>query len=52
MENLSERIYGIVSVYGPKLIGAIITLIVGMWLISVLTRALRKRFEKQNMEPS
>jgi len=52
MENLSERIYGIVSVYGPKLIGAIITLIIGMWLISVLTRALRKRFEKQNMEPS
>ncbi len=52
MENLSEQIYGIVSVYGPKLIGAIITLIIGMWIISVLTRALRKRFEKQDMEPS
>ncbi len=52
MENLSEQINEIVFVYGPKLIGAIITLIIGMWIISVVTRSLRKRFEKQNMEPS
>lgn len=52
MENLSEQIYGIVMVYGPKLIGAIITLIVGMWIISVLRNVLRKRFEKRNVDPS
>lgn len=52
MENLSEQIYDIVMSYGPKLIGAIITLLVGMWIISIITRMLRKRFEKQNVDPS
>jgi len=52
MENLSDRIYDITMTYGPKLIGALITLIVGLWIISVLRGVLRKRFEKQNMEPS
>jgi len=52
MENLSEQIYDLVMVYGPKLIGAIVTLIVGMWIISILRNALRKRFEKKNVDPS
>ena len=52
MENLSEQIYGIVMTYGPKLIGAIVVLIVGMWVISILRSALRKRFEKRNVDPS
>ncbi|WP_346858879.1 mechanosensitive ion channel domain-containing protein [uncultured Draconibacterium sp.] len=52
MENLSEQLYSIIMVYGPKLIGAIITLLIGMWVISVLRKALRSRFEKQNVDPS
>ena len=52
MENLSEQIYEIVMEYGPKLIGAIITLIIGMWVIAVISKALRKRFEKKNVDPS
>ena len=52
MENLSEQIYELVMYYGPKLIGAIITLIIGMWIISILRSALRKRFEKKNVDPS
>jgi small conductance mechanosensitive channel len=52
MENLSEQLYGAIMSYGPRLIGAIITLILGLWIISVLRGVLRKRFEKQNMEAS
>jgi small conductance mechanosensitive channel len=52
MENLSEQIYGIVMEYGPKLIGAIITLIIGMWIISIIRGMLRKRFEKKEVDPS
>lgn len=52
MENLSEYIYEIVMKYGPKLIGAVVTLVVGMWLISIIRNILRKRFEKQNVDPS
>lgn len=52
LENLSEQIYGIIIDYGPKLIGAIITLIVGIWLISIIRKAVRRRFEKQDVDPS
>lgn len=52
MENLSEQIYDVVMFYGPKLIGAIITLIIGMWIISIIRNTLRKRFEKKNVDPS
>ncbi|MFV0589906.1 MAG: mechanosensitive ion channel family protein [Draconibacterium sp.] len=52
IEILSQQIYSIVLVYGPKLIGAIITLIIGMWVISVLRNALRKRMEKKEVDPS
>lgn len=47
LENISKQIYDLIVVYGPKLIGAIITLIVGMWVISIIRSALRKRFEKE-----
>ncbi|WP_340111601.1 mechanosensitive ion channel family protein [Maribellus mangrovi] len=52
MENLSEQIYGIVMEYGPKLIGAIVTLIIGMWVISIIRGVLRKNFEKREVDPS
>ncbi|HYQ58286.1 MAG TPA: mechanosensitive ion channel domain-containing protein [Draconibacterium sp.] len=52
VNNLSEQIYDLVMTYGPKLIGAIITLIIGLWAISAIRNALRKRFEKQELDPS
>ncbi|WP_319270842.1 mechanosensitive ion channel domain-containing protein [uncultured Draconibacterium sp.] len=52
VNNLSERLYDLVMTYGPKLVGAIITLIIGLWVISILRGAIRKRFEKQNVDPS
>ncbi|KJF42876.1 mechanosensitive ion channel family protein [Draconibacterium sediminis] len=52
VNKLSEQIYDLVMFYGPKLIGAIVTLIVGLWIISILRKAIRGRFEKQNVDPS
>lgn len=52
INSLSEQLYGIIMVYGPKLIGALITLVIGLWVISLFRGVLRKRFEKSNMEPS
>ncbi|MCF6358855.1 MAG: mechanosensitive ion channel, partial [Draconibacterium sp.] len=52
IQNLSEKIYDAVLNYGPRLIAAILVLIIGMWVISILRNILRKRFEKQDMEPS
>jgi small conductance mechanosensitive channel len=52
VQNISDKINGIIMDYGPRLIGAIITLIIGMWLISLIRKAMNRRFEKREMEPS
>ncbi len=51
-QSISQTIHDVIMNYGPRLIGAIITLIVGMWIISILTKAISKRFEKKEMDPS
>lgn len=50
--SISETIYLVIMNYGPRLIGAIITLIIGWWIIKIIQRLLRKKFEKREMEPS
>ncbi len=55
MENLElipQRIYDVVLTFGPKLIGAIIVLIIGLWTIKVVQKTLRKGFEKREMDAS
>ncbi|NQU84308.1 MAG: mechanosensitive ion channel [Mariniphaga sp.] len=47
-----EKINEIIIVFGPKLVGALITLIIGLWIISIIRKAIRKQFEKRDMEPS
>ena len=51
-QSTSEKLYDLVLIYGPRLIGALLTLIIGMWVISIIRRIIRKRFEKRDMEPS
>lgn len=52
VEAISQSIYNVIVMYGPKLIGAIITLIIGWWIIKIIQNTLRKTFEKKEMEPS
>ncbi|MDX8341614.1 mechanosensitive ion channel [Draconibacterium sp. IB214405] len=52
VNSLSEQLYDLVMFYGPKLVGAIITLIIGLWVISIIRSSLRKRFEKKELDPS
>jgi small conductance mechanosensitive channel len=47
-----EKINDVVITFGPRLIGAIITLIIGWWIIKIIQRSMRKSFEKREMEPS
>lgn len=42
----------LIFAYGPKLIGAIVVLIVGMWVIKFLTRLATKVMDKRNMDAS
>lgn len=55
MENLNEiletaKTY--LSLYGLKLIGAIIALIIGLWIIKILVKNLRKGLTKRLNDPS
>ncbi len=52
IEAISQTIYDVIVTYGPKLIGAIITLIIGWWIIKIIQKTTRKTFEKREMEAS
>lgn len=52
MEINFEKIQELIMVYGPKLIGAILTLIIGWWIIRIILRVLRIRLEKREIDPS
>lgn len=48
----SDKIMDFVLTYGPKLIGAIITLVVGLWVIKMVMNGIVKSFRKREMDPS
>ena len=55
MENYQvylDQAVGLIMVYGPKLLLAIVTLIVGLWIIKSLTKASSKVMKKGDMDAS
>ncbi len=55
METLNEYTeQGIVFItdYGPRLLGAILVLIIGLWLISWITKLMKKAFRKAKVDES
>ena len=38
--------------YGPKIILALLTLIIGLWVIKAITKGTRKAMTKRNFDPS
>ncbi len=52
VNEYSDLIMNLVLEYGPKLIGAVITLIIGLWIIKAIMGGVKKGFNKRNMDPS
>jgi small conductance mechanosensitive channel len=55
MEKINEItswLYDMSVSYGLKLIGAIIVLIIGLWVIKAIMKAVKKGFDKRNMDES
>ncbi len=50
--GISDYLIGIITTYGLKLLGAIITLVVGLWAINKITSLLRRTMERRFMDPS
>jgi len=55
MENLNfdlESFYPLIIDYGLKLLLAVVTLVIGLWIIKLIMRAMVRNMEKRNVEAS
>ncbi len=52
MERYSDEAISMVMQYGPKLILAIVTLIIGLWLIKLVSKGMTKAFSRKEFDPS
>lgn len=52
ISKYSDQFKELALEYGPSLIGAIITLIIGLWVIKAITNGIKKGFEKREIDPS
>ncbi|KOH46405.1 mechanosensitive ion channel family protein [Sunxiuqinia dokdonensis] len=51
-QNLVEKAYELILTYGPKIVLAILVLIIGLWIINRFTRATRQLMEHRNVNVS
>lgn len=47
-----DTLINLLIVWGPKLVGAILALIIGMWLANMIAGGLEQRLEKSDVDPS
>lgn len=52
IDAISSKIQEFVLDYGPKLIGAIVVLIIGLWVIKILTKSFSKLLDKREVDAS
>ncbi len=52
VNKYSNMIMDFAMEYGPKLIGAIITLVIGLWVIKTIMNGIEKGFKKREIDPS
>lgn len=50
MENLVERIWGIVTVYGLRILAAVAVFIIGRWIAKGLTKAIERLMAKSKVD--
>lgn len=51
-QGLTDQLYDLMMTYGPKLLSAIVVLLVGLWIVKGLTRAFGNLLGKRNVDPS
>lgn len=50
--QLGAMISDLITKYGLKLLGAIVALVIGLWIIKILVKAINKLMTKSKMDPS
>lgn len=52
IEKILSWLWETTQEYGLKLLGALVVLIIGLWIIKVIMNGIRKNFDKRGMDPS
>jgi len=52
LQNYTDKAVGFLMVYGPKLLLAIVTLIIGLWIIKLFVKALGKTMDRSKTDES
>jgi len=52
LTTYSDQAYALLIEYGPNLLLAILTLLIGLWVIKAIIKALARTFEKKDYDPS
>jgi len=52
LEAYSDKAIGLLMAYGPKFILAIVTLVIGLWVIKAFVKGIGRGMEKSNTDPS
>lgn len=50
--NYAEVAMDLIWQYGPSVVLALVTLVIGLWIIGVITRGIGKAMDKRNVDPS
>ena len=48
----SQQLIDLAWAWGPKIVTAILTLIIGLWAVGIITRAIGKGMDKRKLDPS
>lgn len=52
MEINTEAIWELVLTYGPKIVYAVLTLIIGLWIVKAITNGFAKVMDRRGVDPS
>jgi len=52
MEENISKVKDLLFEFGPKVVSALVILIIGLWVIGMITKAVRKLMEKRNLDVS
>lgn len=52
VSKYTEMAIDLVMTWGPKILAAIVTLIIGLWIIGIITRGIGKTMQKRDVDPS
>lgn len=52
MSQHLDTLYGLVIVWGPRVVGAIVVLVAGMWIVNMISRSIGHTLEKRKIDAS